>query len=410
MKKTRISENGQALILIVLAMIGLIGITAVSVDGGLAYLDRRNAQNAADAAALATALTKIRSGDWHASGLARAASNGYDNNNTSNIVNVYQCTNNRASCGIYQGNAEYYQVIIISHLKTLFAPVVGVSEITNQVNAIAHAAPGVRTSMWGGPAIAALDPDGCKALTYNGNSNVTITGSGLYVNSICQNGAFFNNSSSPNTALTAPCLQAVGKITYASGSLNIPQNCIIEDAPRQTAPIQENIDCGSKTAKKTGDTLSPGNWDGPFPPNGVINLKSGVYCVSNGNFQLNGGDELHGHGVTISIRDGFVKWNGGATIDLQAPITGTYQGLLLSLPPSNSSPVTINGNGDSQISGSIKAPSSEVTIEGGGGATGLQTQIIGFHVTLSGTSDLLINYDANLQYHPPRAPTIQLTR
>src|SRR6266508_5961241 len=256
MKKTRISENGQALILIVLAMIGLIGITAVSVDGGLAYLDRRNAQNAADAAALATALTKIRGGDWHASGLARAASNGYDNNNTSNIVNVYQCTNNLASCGIYRGNAEYYQVIIISHLKTLFAPVVGVSEITNQVNAIAHAAPGVRTSMWGGPAIAALDPDGCKALNYNSNSNVTITGSGLYVNSICQNGAFFNNSSSPNTALTAPCLQAVGKITYASGSLNIPQNCIIEDAPRQTAPIQENIDCGWNTTKKTRNNIS----------------------------------------------------------------------------------------------------------------------------------------------------------
>ena len=55
-------ERGQALILIVLAMVGLAGMAGLVVDGGNLFLDRRNAQNAADSAALAAALTRIRGG------------------------------------------------------------------------------------------------------------------------------------------------------------------------------------------------------------------------------------------------------------------------------------------------------------------------------------------------------------
>ena len=47
------SEKGQALVLIVLAMVVLLGFTALAVDGGMVYSDRRHAQNASDAASLA---------------------------------------------------------------------------------------------------------------------------------------------------------------------------------------------------------------------------------------------------------------------------------------------------------------------------------------------------------------------
>jgi Tfp pilus assembly protein PilV len=54
------SERGQALVLIVIGIIGLVGITALSIDGGNAYFDRRRAQNAADTAAMAAGLAKVR--------------------------------------------------------------------------------------------------------------------------------------------------------------------------------------------------------------------------------------------------------------------------------------------------------------------------------------------------------------
>ena len=49
------SERGQVLVLLVLALVGLLGFTALAIDGGMVYSDRRTAQNAADAAALAGA-------------------------------------------------------------------------------------------------------------------------------------------------------------------------------------------------------------------------------------------------------------------------------------------------------------------------------------------------------------------
>ena len=47
------SERGQMLILFVLALGVLMGFTAMTIDVGLIYVQRRKLQNAADAAALA---------------------------------------------------------------------------------------------------------------------------------------------------------------------------------------------------------------------------------------------------------------------------------------------------------------------------------------------------------------------
>lgn len=49
----RHSERGQTLIIMVFAMVGLLAILGLAVDGGTVYVERRRMQNAADAAALA---------------------------------------------------------------------------------------------------------------------------------------------------------------------------------------------------------------------------------------------------------------------------------------------------------------------------------------------------------------------
>jgi Flp pilus assembly protein TadG len=46
-------ERGQALIVIVFALVGLLVVAGLAIDGGMVFLDRRRMQNAADAAALA---------------------------------------------------------------------------------------------------------------------------------------------------------------------------------------------------------------------------------------------------------------------------------------------------------------------------------------------------------------------
>jgi hypothetical protein len=400
------SEKGQALILITFAMVVLVAFAALAIDGSQALSDRRHAQNAADTAAFAAALTKTKGGNFNTAALLRAASNGYDNNGSSNAVDVY----NPPIDGNYMGDNEYIEVKITSNVKTSFARVIGTSLITNRVVAVARAIPGIIAPMFGGSAVVGLNPTECNAVFYNGNANMTLTGSGIYVNSSCQPNAFGNQSGSPGI-LTAPCLQTVGGYSYTEGKVLLDSGCPKSNVPPMPTPPAPKISCGTQTAAITGagDTLSPGNWTGAFPPNGVKYLQSGIYCVD-GNFQINGGDTLIGNDVVIYMMTGFIKWNGGATIKLNAPDSGDYKGLLIYLPPTNTNTVTINGNGDSEIIGSIWAPGSQVIVEGGGGASGLECQIIGDTVKLSGSSATTIDFKADLNYQPPIPPSIELSQ
>ncbi len=65
----RPSEKGQAIIIIIFAIVGLIGMSALAIDGTNAYADSRRAETAASAAALTAALTRIEGGDWRAAAL-----------------------------------------------------------------------------------------------------------------------------------------------------------------------------------------------------------------------------------------------------------------------------------------------------------------------------------------------------
>jgi Flp pilus assembly protein TadG len=159
---TKFKERGQALILITLAAIGLFAFTGLAVDGSRTYSDRRHAQNAADAAALAAALTKIRGQDYVAAGLARASDNGYvTNENTA--VEVKLCNEQKRDSNgslVYdpstgqpalidcpgmpagittQQKAEYIRVRIKSTVNTTFARVFGWQTMKNTVQAVVRA-------------------------------------------------------------------------------------------------------------------------------------------------------------------------------------------------------------------------------------------------------------------------------
>src|SRR5215475_10375382 len=92
------SEKGQALILIVFGIIVLIALTGLAIDGGNYYYDHRNAQNAADTAAFAGALVVARGQSITDLVLQRAASNGYNNNGTTNTVDVSTSTAQSGTC------------------------------------------------------------------------------------------------------------------------------------------------------------------------------------------------------------------------------------------------------------------------------------------------------------------------
>jgi hypothetical protein len=385
MKRNGLGESGQALILITLAAIGLFGFTALAIDGSAAFSDRVHAQNAADTAALAAGLTKIRGGDWVQSGLTQAKINGYQNDGQSSVVHVHCPPEN----GPYAGNAEYLEVIIESNVQTTFARVVGIRQVQNTLEAVTHVDPPTRAPLYSGAAMVALKPDGKNAFQVTGSNYTTVSGSGIFVNS---------NHSSAFTQVGGNILDVSGDVQivgdkFLQGNITPATSFTTGVAPVPYPP--ENLPpeptC-EQNAEQSGNELFPGNWSGTFPPRGVTHLQPGIYCVD-GMFMVNAHEILTGDGVLIYMRSGNVHWDGKAQINLSAPTSGPYAGLLIYMPMNNEEGMIINGNSDSSFVGTFLAPASNVRVNGTAGSAGYQSQIIGYTVDLSGTADLLVEYE-----------------
>ena len=106
------NERGQVLVIVALAMIGLITMAGLAIDGSIILTDRRRAQNAADTAVLAGALARVRPQTdaygnivpWQNIARDRAGSNGYTGDLVRSEVEVYTCDDVDAECaGPYAG-------------------------------------------------------------------------------------------------------------------------------------------------------------------------------------------------------------------------------------------------------------------------------------------------------------------
>ena len=168
MKKNR-SEKGQALILIVFAVIGLLALTGLAVDGSQTYVNRQGAQNAAETAALTGALDLANS---NASGVVNdakgsASANGFPAGTNTTITVNPGSSGFTAGCNgttpSFSNASQYVQVIIQTNVPTSFSSIVGVKQTHNCVDAIARGQSGSTGSMFNGAAIVSTDnASGCN--------------------------------------------------------------------------------------------------------------------------------------------------------------------------------------------------------------------------------------------------------
>jgi hypothetical protein len=450
------SEKGQALVLIALAAIGLFGFTALSIDGGMVFSDRRHAQNAADTAVLAAALARVRSvsdpdGAAIAAGFARASSNGYDTDANS-TVEVHICDEPGIICeGMPTGAipSDYVQVKIVSIVHTTFARIVGRATVTNVVTAVARAKVGGPSPVFDGSALVALSQTDPDAVGAGGNVNLDINNSGVFSNSsdTCAMSGTGNINVSVDTAYNivgGHCQN--GSVNFSGGPIQSTSQ--IEYPPDLDIPAP-TITC-SGNGQITADampnhfTIHPGNYpsltlnngtytfvgNGKFCFHGNVSINGNTDVIANhvdilvtaGSFDINGnstfncdymlvyitgGSGMHFNGngsntctnVTFYAEQGSVTWNGNVANTFTAPSPTTeggvhqeYANLLIYMPYGNTSPLQINGNAGNTLTGSIIAIQSHVTISGNSGTTGFNSNITGYTVTLAGNSNTVINY------------------
>jgi Flp pilus assembly protein TadG len=395
--------------MIVLAMVGLAGMAGLVIDGGNLFLDRRNAQNAADSAALSAALTRVRGGqDMTAAALISAAQNGYDNNGTSNTVEVH----NPPIDGPNAGKVEYVQVVIVSRVKTYFARVVGWSELTNKVEAVARTkTPEIRQILDGQAVISLAPTSDCnnrKSFWVHGEATLDITGGGVFVNSNNNQCAFMQQGSGSIRINDNHLINVVGAASIQKPQLLTP-GVSVGAVPLSYPPpfFMPRVGCSEEAVvSEDGTSMSPGDWSEEFPPPGVTHLESGVYCLNNG---MHITSDLDGSNVVFKVEDGEVRFSSGANIRLNAPNNGDLAGLLLYLPMDNNSKVVLNGGAESNIKGTILAPASAIHINGNDSTAGFKSQIIGYTIDVNGNSNVVINYIDEQNYNTLTMPEVQLS-
>jgi len=431
------TQSGQALVMIALAAIGLFAFAALAIDGSAIFSDRRHAQNAADTGVLQAALTKVRGGDWEIDGLARAESNGYDDNGITNDVLFYSPPID----GPYQGNDQYIQVKIRSDVKLFFARIIGRQKATNHVEAIARAAVPEVTTWFDGKALVSV-MKGCRSsgdphdpFVVGGNGTTIVNNSGIFVNSTCEP-AFEDNGNS-NLVTTSQGVCVVGGVEPGVNGVNPPpdDHCSSQIDPAKYQLINPQCDNpGSITGSGGNYEAWPGYFNRTgnqtFPdvsPSGNLKLHKGIYCLENG-ISLNSnwnittdvnGNDLHdadSEGVLFFIPDGDVTFNGGSELHLHA-ISSLYGNFperflnyLIYIPPTNEANVTITGNNGSTFTGTILAPASHITLDGSGNTISLDTQIIGYDNTITGSGYIDITFNQANNGMTLTQPGVELTQ
>ncbi len=457
-------QQGQALVLIAFAILGMVLITALAVDGGNIYSDRRHAQNAADTAALAAGLARVRqSTTWQAAGSSVAADNGYTDGVNGATVTVNLCSDSGVTCPLPAqvddgtGNkvttdpSQFVLVTITSTIRTYFAPVIGIRQLTNQVDAIVRAVPGGQIEYFNGSPLAAVMPH-CKKdyqnwnsnpFTVGGSANITVSGAPIFDNSDCQPD-FYDNLSTSGGRLDSK--QGMWLRGTANSLDNVVQYPAPNDVKQNYGPYidpesytQPQLDGQCAALPKNPNlvhnadgsyTASPGRYTGVFPGlsgGPTVYLLRGLYCLYGG-LTFNTGiltTDLPGgtpgvydsnEGVLFYIPTADVDMHGNATINLHAVTTNTCpqtgeNGLLMYMPNTNNNSINISGGNGSTYTGSIIAPASLVQISGSSGSSSdtltLETQIIGFSISVGGGGYININFNKCLTATTYQVPQLQ---
>lgn len=399
-------RRGAAVSLVALTAPVLVGAVGAGVEVGSWYMMRRQAQTAADAAALSGAIELARGAARtvvEGSALEDARRNGYGGTgNTTVTVRMHPAGTFGASPAV--------EVLVSRREPMLFASLFRTDGLDIQARAVA--AVDVNSTA------CVLALDGVASAAIGSNGTVDLELENCIVASNSSNDAAIRLTG--NATVRADSLWTVGGISASSNStLDLDRAPVtggwaLADpyaglrAPSAGACQTNNLRLGRGT-----HTLSPathGVLCGGLTLNAGadVTLAPGTYYLVDGDLQVNGGARLFGQrtaagdGVTIVLTSraggasvGNVDVNGNAQVDIAAPTRTAsaypYPGIaiLQDRAASTSGSSRLNGGSDLRITGAVYMPRREVRWAGGQVTTSPGcTQIVARIVTFTGNARL----------------------
>ena len=237
-------------------------------------------------------------------------------------------------------------------------------------------------------------------ISAGGSTSVTLN-CGMITNSTSMDAAVAFGSSS----VTASPVAAVGGLdrtdNWATGTTLLPFTLAQKDPYADIAPPPIPATCDSWSDNPSDNQTYPE--DPPtsdvcfddFTVKGTVNLQPGTYIIT-GDMKVNSGAKLNCTGCTFILTNanpadtGTVDINGGAELNLVAPDTGPYKGILFysnrGADPTDIN--KINGNASSMFKGAFYFPHQKVEFTGNAGVTFACLKLVSWQLTFSGNSTI----------------------
>ncbi len=368
-------ESGQAAVLAAVGLTVILSFAGLAIDVGQLRYAQSKLQAAADASAIAGAMEiSYCGGTADCSIMQTAAQQALVENRLTGSALLTQCaskggsnltlTVNNGPCVMgaadpNYGNTNYVEAVITEAQPTYFARVLAINSI--KIAARAEAAMGNSPFC--------VDTLGTTGTTFGINGGCLTASCGIMVNS---SGSPAFDSSGGTIKATAIDIHGGDKI---SGSVNPTPITNAATLPNPlswvTAPKIGSCTFTSTFSVSSGSAaISPGTYCGGISINGgAVNFNSGTYIVEGSGLTVNGGTVTSGtDGVTFYFEAGSAQFNGSASVDLVAPTTGTYPGILFFQSSTDSTAATINGGAASVFQGALYFPDANVQLNGSNAA------------------------------------------
>lgn len=397
-------ESGATAIITAITLAILLGFTALGVEVGSWYAERRALQTAADAAALGAGYQIYKYGKDD-DGIVEAGEGDASRNGFTNGADDVDLTiSNPPTVGPNTEN-DYAAEAIIGKQRTslLSSMFLSNDEVTIRTRAVAV------VKVAGPFCVLALDPDADSALKFGGTSDLALEACGLIVNS--DSGSAMNLIG--GSIVGATYADITGNYIKSSNStLDLEEgapNTGVDPLPDPYADV--NIPSGSgcdftnfQSANNNNawggapEPLTPGRYCGGLRVRNIVHMAAGQYVIIGGTFKVNAGATVTSDvGVTIFLTGttgdyAQVDISGGAIVTVLAPTSGTYRGLAFfqdrAAPTEDVSANTFNGGSNLNIQGAIYIPKQEVQLNGGNESGPGCTRIVANTIEFTGNSNI----------------------
>jgi hypothetical protein len=368
----------------------LLGVAALAVDAGFLMVERRHAQAAADAAALAAAVDVVNdSSPWNTTYTTAR------NVATANYTNTAHLTVTPSvppSAGTFKNvttdsnGYTYVEVKVEWDQPRYFSAIFGSGNVPVKARSVARAKYGVQSANL----IVLNRGNTSGALTISGGATLNIPGA-IAVNSTDPTAATLNGS---GTQVVASAIQVSGGFSPSSmsGWWSPTQGSTANDLtsapqvadPLITLPVPDTSTLTPRTyTQQSGtQTIQPGIYAGGITvPNGsTVTLSPGIYYLEGGGLTVKNGGTLKGNGVMIYNGEtggattnpssvGAINISGSsAVVQLTPMTTGTYANISIFQDRNATTGLILKGGsggaGNTNISGAIYAAKAAATITG----------------------------------------------